>query len=131
MAHGIRTTSMSNPVSAVQEFFQSFKIPPSRIAYETTQYCTDLPQPEQRFVCSVQTPRVVLDDGGIVREVLSSEVFQGEGKRKADAKKDAAANALAYLQQQPLYRLQVQQQQPLDEVLDACISNQVIRRVAN
>lgn len=116
---------MSNPVSAVQEFFQSLRIPPSRIEYEITHYCTDLPQPEQRFVCSVKTPRVVLDEGGIVREVLPSEVFQGEGKRKADAKKDAAANALAYLQQHPLYRTQLQQQQPLEEVLDACTANQV------
>jgi hypothetical protein len=34
---------------------------------------------------------VVLEDGGVVREVLGEEIFQGEGRKKADAKVSAEA----------------------------------------
>ena len=61
---------------------------------------------------------------GIVRCVLDEQEFQGEGKKKADAKRDAAANALAFLQQQPLWEAQ-QRLPPLNEVLNACFTNQV------
>lgn len=69
--------------SAVQQFYQKLHIPPDQIEYTTTSYCLDKPEtPEQRFVCTVKLPRVVLDDAGVVREVLGEEYFQGEGKRK-------------------------------------------------
>ncbi|WIA39105.1 hypothetical protein OEZ86_005243 [Tetradesmus obliquus] len=120
---------MSNPISALQEFYQRLHMPPSSIEYTTSTYCLDRPeQAEQRFVCSVKLPAVVLgDEGGVVRQVLSEEVFQGEGRKKADAKRDAAAAALVYLHQQPLWQqLQQQRQAPLQDVLAACLTNQGI-----
>jgi hypothetical protein len=39
--------------------------------------------------------------------------------------RDAAAAALAFLQQHPLYQQQQQQQAPLQQVVDACTANQV------
>lgn len=72
-----------NGCSAVQQFYQKLHIPPDQIEYTTTSYCLDKPEtPEQRFVCTVKLPRVVLEDAGVVREVLGEECFQGEGKRK-------------------------------------------------
>jgi hypothetical protein len=51
---------MAHPVTAVQEFFQKAAgIPSSQLVYEFSQYCTDQPSPEQRFVCSLKTPRFV------------------------------------------------------------------------
>lgn len=68
--------------------------------------------------------RVVFENEGIVRCVLKEQLFQGEGRKKADAKRDAAANALAWLQEQPLWEQQTQLP-PLHEVLAACFTNQV------
>lgn len=65
-----------------------------------------------------------MSDEGIVRCVLEEQVFQGEGRKKADAKRDAAANALAFLQQQPLWEAQ-HKLPPLQDVLNACFSNKV------
>lgn len=56
--------------------------------------------------------------------MLDEQVFQGEGRKKADAKRDAAANALAFLQQQPLWEAQ-HRLPPLQGVLTACFTNQV------
>jgi hypothetical protein len=59
-----------------------------------------------------------------VRCVLEEQVFQGEGRKKADAKRDAAANALAFLQQQPLWEAQ-HRLSPLQDVLNACFTQKV------
>jgi hypothetical protein len=53
--------------------------------------CCRPEQTEQRFVCSVKLPRVVLEDGGVGHEVLAEEIFQGEGRKKADAKVGSGA----------------------------------------
>jgi hypothetical protein len=61
--------------------------------------------------------------------VLEEQVFQGEGRKKADAKRDAAANALAFLQQQPIWEAQ-HRPPPLQDVLNACFTNKVCPREA-
>lgn len=63
-------------------------------------------------------------DSGIVRCVLEEQVFQGEGRKKADAKRDAAANALSFLQEQPIWEAQ-HRPPPLPDVLNACFTNKV------
>lgn len=78
----------------------------------------------KRNVHDVPHRRVVVSDEGIVRCVLEEQEFQGEGRKKADAKKDAAANALAFLQEQPLWEAQ-HRLPPLQDVLKACFTNQV------
>lgn len=77
------------------------------------------PTPPTSLCC-----RVVSADEGIVRCVLEEQVFQGEGRKKADAKRDAAANALAFLQQQPAWEAQ-HRLPPLQDVLNACFTHQV------
>lgn len=59
-----------------------------------------------------------------MRCLLEANVFQGEGRKKADAKRDAAANALTFLQQQPLWEAQ-HRLPPLRDILAACFTNQV------
>lgn len=59
-----------------------------------------------------------------MRCVLEQQQFQGEGRKKADAKRDAAATALAFLQQQPLWEAQ-HRLAPLQDTLNACFTNQV------
>jgi hypothetical protein len=70
--------------------------------------------------------RVVSTDGDIVCCVLDEQVFQGEGRKKADAKRDAAANALEFLRQQPIWAVQ-HRLPPLQDALTACFQNQVSR----
>lgn len=49
---------MAHPVTAVQEFFQkSGQTGPEALVYEFSDYCTDTPVPEKRFVCSLKTRR--------------------------------------------------------------------------
>jgi len=51
---------MAHPVSVLQSFFQkTAQVQGHQIAYDFTDYCTDLPNPEKRFVCTVKTPRFV------------------------------------------------------------------------
>lgn len=58
-------------------------------------------------------------------EYVCLSVHRPPPSPQADAKRDAAANALAFLQQHPLFKAQQQQQAPLEEVTDACTANQV------
>jgi hypothetical protein len=49
---------MAHPVTVLQEFFQKAAQPlEGQIAYDFSDYCTDQPTPEKRFVCNVKTPR--------------------------------------------------------------------------
>lgn len=51
-------TAMAHPVTTVQEFFQKAgQTGPEALVYEFSDYCTDTPLPEKRFVCSLKTPR--------------------------------------------------------------------------
>jgi hypothetical protein len=64
---------------------QHFKVMISCVTYSSSCACRP-EQTEQRFVCSVKLPAVVRESGGVVAQVLGEEVFQGEGRKKADAK---------------------------------------------
>lgn len=49
---------MAHPVTVLQEFYQK-AAQGTALVYDFTQYCTDLPIPEPRLVCSLKTPRFV------------------------------------------------------------------------
>jgi hypothetical protein len=57
--------------------------------------------------------------------VLDEQLFLGEGRNKKDAKRSAAENALAFLQEQPIYQALTEQHTPLESSLDNCFTSQV------
>ncbi|KAF8064611.1 HEN1 [Scenedesmus sp. PABB004] len=115
--------SSANPISELQTFYQRVGVPPTAIAYDVVSACTDAAEaPEPRFVASLSLPPV-LRDGAEAQPALS---FTGEGRSKAEAKRDAAAAALEHLRAQPLWRAVEARlaQAPPERVVDACTTNQ-------
>ena len=78
--------------------------------YESRTVCSDEPEtPQAAFVCNVTTPSVALPPGVSLDSTtdntafLEPLTFLGEGRRKADAKRAAAAAALEHLRSTPLW----------------------------
>lgn len=116
----------AEPVSALQAFYQRHGKASADIAYTFATFCADLPAPQQRFLCSVSTPQL---SDAVAQVLLDAATFTGEGTSKKAAKKEAAAAALAWLQQQPAWAAaQAARHVPADTALGACLTNQVCLR---